>query len=36
MKAVADYRPYGWRAKIGLIVPSTNTINEPEFWRLAP
>lgn len=36
MKAVQDYRPYGWRAKIGLIVPSTNTINEPEFWRLAP
>jgi arylmalonate decarboxylase len=36
MKAVADYRPYGWRGKIGLIVPSTNTINEPEFWRLAP
>ncbi len=36
MKAVADYSPYGWRAKIGLIIPSTNTINEPEFWRLAP
>lgn len=36
MKAVADYRPYAWRGKIGLIVPSTNTINEPEFWRLAP
>ena len=36
MKAVQDYRPYGWRGKIGLIVPSTNTINEPEFWRLAP
>jgi len=36
MKAVADYRPYGWRGKIGLIVPSTNTINEPEFWRMAP
>lgn len=36
MKAVAQYRPYGWRGKIGLIVPSTNTINEPEFWRLAP
>lgn len=36
MKAVAEYRPYGWRGKIGLIVPSTNTINEPEFYRLAP
>jgi arylmalonate decarboxylase len=36
MKAIAAYSPYGWRARIGLIVPSTNTINEPEFWRLAP
>ena len=36
MKAVAMYSPYGWKAKIGLIVPSTNTIMEPEFWRLAP
>jgi len=36
MKAVSLYRPYGWKAKIGLIVPSTNTINEPEFWRMAP
>ena len=35
MKAVSLYSPYGWKAKIGLIVPSTNTINEPEFWRLA-
>ncbi|ALM83537.1 aspartate/glutamate racemase family protein [Bordetella sp. N] len=36
MKTTARYRPYGWRAKIGLIVPSTNTINEPEFYRMAP
>lgn len=36
MKAVALYSPYGWKAKIGLIVPSTNTISEPEFWRMAP
>ncbi|MBR0667580.1 decarboxylase [Roseomonas hellenica] len=36
MKAVAGYAPYGWRAKIGLIIPSTNTINEVEFCRLAP
>ena len=35
--AAADlFHPYGWKARIGLIVPSTNTINEPEFWRLAP
>lgn len=36
MKAVSLYSPYGWKAKIGLIVPSTNTVNEPEFWRMAP
>lgn len=27
---------FGWRAKVGLIVPSTNTASEPEFWRFAP
>ncbi|WP_316980136.1 maleate cis-trans isomerase family protein [Shumkonia mesophila] len=36
MKAVQMYSPYGYRAKIGLIVPSTNTANEPEFYRMAP
>ena len=36
MKAVQMYSPYGYRGKIGLIVPSTNTINEPEFYRMAP
>jgi maleate cis-trans isomerase len=30
------YRPYGWRARIGLIVPETNTVNEPEWARMAP
>ncbi len=30
------YRPYGWRAKIGLIVPTTNTVNEAEWARMAP
>lgn len=29
-------RPYGRRARIGLIVPSPNTVAETEFWRLAP
>ena len=29
-------RPYGWRARIGLIVPSPNTIAETEFWLMAP
>jgi maleate isomerase/arylmalonate decarboxylase len=32
----AHYRPYGWRAKIGLIVPVTNTVNEAEWARMAP
>jgi maleate isomerase len=26
----------GWRARLGLIVPSTNTVNEPEFYRNLP
>ena len=36
MKPVQFYSPYGYRAKIGLIIPSTNTINEPEFNKLSP
>ncbi|MEM1610071.1 MAG: aspartate/glutamate racemase family protein [Sulfolobales archaeon] len=27
---------YGWRARIGLIVPSSNTTMEPELHRMAP
>jgi maleate isomerase len=27
---------YGWRGRIGLIVPSTNTVNEPDFYRHLP
>ncbi len=30
------YRPYGFRAKLGLIVPPTNTVNEAEWARMAP
>ncbi|HVL55919.1 MAG TPA: aspartate/glutamate racemase family protein [Burkholderiaceae bacterium] len=36
MNALQLNRPYGWRAKIGLITPSSNNVNEPEFYRLAP
>lgn len=36
MKPVSMYSPYGWKARIGLIVPSKNTNNETEFWHLAP
>lgn len=32
----ATCNPYGWKARIGLVIPSTNTVNEPEFWTLAP
>jgi maleate isomerase len=27
---------YGWRAKLGILVPSVNTVMEPELNRLAP
>jgi maleate isomerase len=27
---------YGWRGRIGLMIPSSNTTMEPEFYRLAP
>lgn len=27
---------YGWRGRIGLIIPSSNTTMEPEFWQMAP
>lgn len=29
-------RIYGNRARLGLLVPSTNTVAETEFWRMAP
>ena len=31
-----DRRVYGQDLRLGLIVPSTNTVAETEFWRLAP
>jgi len=27
---------YGWRLRIGLLVPASNTTMESEFWRMAP
>ncbi|HUZ73558.1 MAG TPA: hypothetical protein VMU87_11275 [Stellaceae bacterium] len=36
MKAVQFYSPYGYRAKIGMVLPGVNTITEPEFYRIAP
>jgi maleate cis-trans isomerase len=35
-KALSFYSAYGWRGRIGLIAPSTNTSLEPEFSRMAP
>ena len=35
-KALSLYSAYGWRGRIGLVSPSTNTTLEPEFWRLVP
>jgi maleate isomerase/arylmalonate decarboxylase len=34
--APVDYRPYGWRGRLGLVVPTTNTVNEVEWARMAP
>lgn len=31
-----DRRIYGQRSRIGLLVPSSNTVCEIEFWRMAP
>lgn len=36
MSRDAHYRPYGTRAKLGLIVPPTNTVNEAEWARMVP
>jgi maleate cis-trans isomerase len=36
MNALNDAKPIGWRKKIGVIVPPSNTVNEAEFNRVAP
>jgi maleate cis-trans isomerase len=36
MKAVQFYSPYGYRARIGVIIPGVNVNLEPEFYRIAP
>jgi maleate isomerase/arylmalonate decarboxylase len=36
LSATPHHRPYGTRAKIGLIVPPTNTVNEAEWARMVP
>ena len=34
--SLENARPDGWRARIGVIVPTSNTVNETEFNRLKP
>lgn len=34
--SVRHHSTYGWRAKLGLIVPPTNTVNESEWWLARP
>lgn len=36
MTSLANDKPIGWRARIGVIVPPSNTVNEAEFNRLKP
>ncbi|MCY4640934.1 MAG: aspartate/glutamate racemase family protein [Chloroflexi bacterium] len=35
-RAMGSYSAYGWRARIGIIVPPGNTSNEAEFNLMAP
>lgn len=36
MHQFSDLKPAGWRARIGVIVPPSNTTNETEFNRMKP
>ena len=36
MDGLKNAKPIGWRARIGVIVPPSNTVNEAEFNRLKP
>ncbi len=36
MGTLDELKPNGWRARIGVIVPPNNTVNETEFNRLKP
>lgn len=36
LRMLSYYDPYGWMAKVGLIVPASNTVNSHEWGLLAP
>ena len=36
MNLLKNAKPIGWRSKIGVIVPPSNTVNEAEFNRVVP
>jgi arylmalonate decarboxylase len=36
LKSMAQYSPYSWRGKIGVIVPSTNVCTEAEWAKVMP
>lgn len=36
IRMLSYYDPYGWMAKIGLIVPASNTVNAHEWGLMAP
>ena len=36
LKALGQYRPYGWLGTVGVILPSANSVMEPELAKLAP
>lgn len=36
MQQLSNLKPAGWRARIGVIVPPSNTTNETEFNRMKP
>jgi arylmalonate decarboxylase len=35
-RAIGSYSAYGWRARVGIVVPPGNTSNEAEFNLMAP
>ncbi|MAF49589.1 MAG: hypothetical protein QGH73_18160 [Rhodospirillales bacterium] len=36
MPDTQETKPLGWRARIGVIIPTVNTVTEPEFHAMAP